>query len=179
MDTLAEIYKRHSVGGDGVDLGHGDKGSTHSYIETYERLLAPYRNKCTFMEIGLAQGMSVSMWDEYFGPECTLIGADIGLSFDTSKFPRWKFIKADATKPGFANLLGTTFDVVIDDASHMHQDQVATHDMLTPIMNQGSIYVIEDILNLEATRHLWRGAEIVDLRHKKGRFDDVLVVYRR
>lgn len=177
METLAQIYDKHAVRG--ADVGHGDKGSTHSYIETYERLLAPYRNKCTFMEIGLAAGKSVAMWDEYFGQDCQLIGVDIGLVFDTNEYPRWKFIKADATKPGFVHMMdGYTFDVVIDDASHMHQDQVATMDMLKPFMNPGGLYIIEDILNLEQTRHLWRGSEIIDLRNTKGRFDDVLVVYR-
>lgn len=182
METLAQIYSRHAVGGDGVDLGHGDKGSTHSYIEEYERLLAPYRKKCVFMEIGLASGKSVCMWDEYFGKECQLFGVDLNISFDTSGLPSWRLIAANAAKPSFGELvsaLGVKFDVVIDDASHMSDDQVMTREIMRPFMAPGSIYIIEDILNLEATRHLWQGAEILDLRGKKGRFDDVLVIYRQ
>ena len=174
-ETLAQIYERHSVSG--PDIGHGDKGGTHSYIPEYERLLAPYREKCSFMEIGLALGLSVAMWDEYF-TDGQFTGADLSINFNREDFPRWDFVECDATKPVFHELLGTkTFDVVIEDGSHMTDDQIATRDLLLPRMNPGGLYIIEDILNLEATRHLFPGAEILDLRSVKGRFDDVLIIY--
>lgn len=176
MKTLAEIYERHSV--TGPDIGHGDKGGTHSYITEYEELLAPYREKCSFMEVGLAFGLSVAMWDEYFGPESELTAADISIVFDTEPFTRWLFVESDATKPAFLDALGDqTFDVVIDDGSHMTADQLATRDLLLPRMNPGGLYIIEDILDLDATRHLFPGAEIRDLRGVKGRFDDALIIY--
>jgi len=175
--TLAEIDERHCVRG--PDIGHGDKGGTHSYIPEYEQLLAPYREKCSFMEIGLAFGLSVAMWDEYFGPESTLTAADISIVFDKAPFPRWNFVESDATKAAFLDALGDlTFDVIIDDASHMPTDQIATRDLLLPRMNPGGLYIIEDILWLEQTRHEFAGAEIRDLRKVKGRWDDVLVIYR-
>lgn len=175
-DTLAAIYNRHSV--TGPDVGHGDKGGTHSYIEEYERLLAPYRDKGSFMEIGLAFGLSVAMWDEYFGPDAVLTAADISIVFDRTSFPRWKFVESDATKPAFLDALGDLkFDVVIDDASHMTGDQVATRDLLLPRMNPGGLYIIEDILNIDQSRKHFPGAEIIDLRKTKGRFDDVLIIY--
>lgn len=174
--TLAEIYERHSV--HGPDVGHGDKGGTHSYITEYEELLAPYREKCSFMEIGLAYGLSVAMWEEYFGPEATLTAADISIVFGQELFPRWKFVEHDATKPTFLDALGDLrFDVVIEDGSHMTADQIATRDLILPRMNPGGLYIIEDILNLDATRHLFPGAEIRDLRKVKGRFDDALIIY--
>ena len=176
MKTLAEIYKRHSV--TGPDVGHGDKGGTHSYIESYEELLAPYRKGGSFMEIGLALGLSVAMWDEYFGPKATLTAADISIIFNTEEFPRWKFIEEDATKPAFLEALGDqTFDVVIEDGSHMTADQIATRDLILPRMNPGGLYIIEDILNLESDWGRHTGAEIRDLRGVKGRFDDVLIIY--
>ena len=173
--TLAEIYERHSVSG--PDVGHGDKGGTHSYITEYEQLLAPYREKCAFMEIGLALGLSVAMWDEYF-TDGQFTGADLSINFNPHLYPRWDFFEFDATKPEFLHALGDrTFDVVIEDGSHMTDDQIATRDLILPRMNPGGLYIIEDILNLEATRHLFPGAEIRDLRHVKGRFDDVLIIY--
>jgi predicted O-methyltransferase YrrM len=175
--TLAEIDERHCVRG--PDVGHGDKGGTHSYITEYEQLLAPYREKCSFMEIGLAFGLSVAMWDEYFGPESVLTAADISIVFDKAPFPRWNFVESDATKPTFLDALGDRmFDVIIDDASHMPTDQIATRDLLLPRMNPGGLYIIEDILWLDQTRHEFEGAEIRDLRKVKGRWDDVLVIYR-
>lgn len=175
-DTLEQIYQRHSV--HGPDVGHGDKGGTHSYITEYEALLAPYREKGSFMEIGLAFGLSVAMWDEYFGPEAVLTAADISIIFDRTPFPRWGFVESDATKPAFLDALGDhRFDVVIEDGSHMTADQIATRDLILPRMNPGGLYIIEDILNIDATRHLFPGAEIRDLRKVKGRFDDVLIIY--
>ena len=131
------------------------------------------------MEIGLAYGLSVAMWDEYFGPDATLTGADISLVFDLEPFSRWQFIQADATRPAFLERLGDRrFDVVIDDASHQTADQLATMHLLLPRMNPGGIYIIEDILNLEATIDQFPGAEVRDLRTVKGRFDDVLLIFR-
>jgi hypothetical protein len=72
--------------------------------------------------------------------------------------------------------------VVIDDASHMADDQEKTFRVVKPFMAKGGIYIIEDILAIDHERKrfgsLHSNCEIIDLRHKKGRFDDVLVVYR-
>ncbi len=193
METLSEIYKRHCVSG--PDVGHGDKGGTHSYIEIYEKLLEPYRAKCTFMEIGLALGLSMEMWNEYFETPCTLVGVDLSIVFDAGKMLGWRpndlppgaarinLIAADATKPEFlAQLCELRFDVVIDDASHMAGDQVATFNLLKPRMRAGGIYIIEDILSPESSvpafKTLHANCEVIDLRHVKGRFDDMLIVYR-
>lgn len=182
-ETLTQIYQRHCV--TGPDCGHGDKGGTHSYIDVYERLLAPYRSKCTFMEIGLAMGLSLAMWREYM-PTSTIVGVDLSIVFDPKPHlahEKTILIEADATSPSFpTKLYGRKFDVIIDDGSHMTADQCATFKLLAPLMNRGGIYVIEDILNLEASlsalQALHYNMEIYDLRNQKGRFDDVLVVYR-
>ena len=183
MESLAEIYKRHCILG--VDSGHGDKGGTHSYIEEYEELLTPYRTPGTvFMEIGLAMGLSIAMWREYM-PDALLIGVDLSFPFDSAAMEQKGvvFIAADATKPEFAKRMSHwTFDVIIDDASHMADAQRATFKMMAPLMRRGGIYIIEDILDLNRERRSFLGlhpnCEIRDLRSRKGRFDDVLVIYR-
>lgn len=183
MDTLAQIYERHRV--HGPDAGHGDKGGTHSYIPEYERLLAPYRDgwNC-FLEIGLAMGLSLAMWREYL-PDAEIYGVDLSIVFDPKPHTDTGtiLIAADATKPEFLHYFSDIFrfDVVIDDGSHLTSDQVKTFNLLKPQMASGGIYIIEDILNLEASRaeleNLHPKHEVIDLRHVKGRFDDVLVVY--
>lgn len=184
QESLAEIYKRHCVVG--PDVGHGDKGGTHSYIDVYEGILAPYRNreKCNFMEIGLAMGLSLSMWREYM-PSCTLFGVDLSICFDPTPHTMSGtiLIATDATKADFpVKLMPYQFDVVIDDASHMFHDQVRTFNLMRPLMNPGGVYIIEDILDLNATRNHFMAmhprTEIHDLRANKGRFDDVMVVFR-
>lgn len=183
-ETLDQIYERHRVPGR-EDLGHGDKGGCHSYIDAYKTLLAPYRGGCNFMEIGLALGLSLAMWREYM-PASTIVGADLSIVFDPKPHvdSGTILVVGDATKPEFTGRLpkDMKFDVIIDDASHQSADQIATFKLLKPLMNPGGIYVIEDILNLNATRSLFSDLHpsmmIYDQREVKGRYDDVLIVYR-
>lgn len=182
MESLSEIFKR--IGHFGPDVGQNDKGSTHSYVDIYDTLLAPFRQRCDLMEIGIASGDSMKLWGDYFGTDCTITGVDLSLTFDPSQFDsRFKFITADATKPEIAEKLqGKMFDVIIDDASHMQADQVATFKLLKSHVKPGGLYVIEDILapdiSLRELTGLHSPHEVYDLRKVKGRFDDVLVVFR-
>lgn len=180
METLSEIFKR--IGHFGPDAGHNDRGSTHSYVDVYENLLAPYRDRCDLLEVGIAQGMGLKLFGDYFSIDSTITGLDLSLTFDTNEFDsRFKFITGDATKPETADKLGM-FDVVIDDASHMQADQVSTFRLLKSHIKPGGLYIIEDVLNLEAAlpklKSLHSPHEVYDLRKVKGRFDDVLICYR-
>lgn len=180
-ETLTQIFQRHGVFGG--DAGHGDKGSTHSYLETYERILEPFRDSGSLLEIGLANGKSMDMWSEYFGPYASLTGVDISVVFDTDHYDsRVKIIEADATNPRVLDFLrGQQFDVIIDDGSHLQADQEATFRLLSPLVKKGGVYVIEDVLNLEISgpslTRLHTDCSVVDLRKVKGRFDDVLLLY--
>lgn len=182
METLAQIFKR--IGHFGPDVGCNDKGSTHSYVDVYEALIAPFRHRCDFMEIGVASGDSMRLWGDYFGVDCTITGVDLSLTFDTSKFDsRFSFIVGDATKPEIVEKLGgKMFDVCCDDASHMQADQIATFRLLKSHVKPGGLYIIEDILapdiSLRELTGLHAPCEVYDLRKNKGRFDDVLVVFR-
>lgn len=182
METLSEIFKR--IGHFGPDVGHNDRGSTHSYVDVYENLLAPYRDRCDLLEVGIAQGMGLKLFGEYLGPESTITGVDLSLTFDTKEFDsRFKFIVGDATKPEIVEKLGgKMFDVCIDDASHMQADQVATFKLLKSHVNPGGLYVIEDILSPDISLRELTGLhsphEVYDLRKVKGRFDDVLICFR-
>jgi 23S rRNA U2552 (ribose-2'-O)-methylase RlmE/FtsJ len=178
---LQEIF--NIIGHFGSDIGCNDKGSNHSYLETYEKILQPFKNGCTFLEIGLAMGDSINLFDCYF-ENSTIYGVDISVVFEPKEYCNTvKIIKADATKlEVLTHLNDVKFDVVIDDGSHMEDDQVATFNLLKSQMNKGGIYIIEDILSLDTNRERFKSlhdnCEIIDLRKVKGRFDDVLIIYR-
>lgn len=181
MKTLQEIFNKYAIA---EEAGHADKGTIHSYIPEYERLLAPYRNGSTIMEIGIAYGYSMKMWGEYF-TNSKIVGADISLVLDKTSFNDSKFeiIISDATKPEFLDKIKYyTFDVVIDDGSHAYEDQKATFLLLKQKMKKGGIYIIEDIIDFSSSKNyfpkLHNNCEIIDLRKVKNRFDDVLIVYR-
>lgn len=177
---LNEIYKKWSF----VD-GHGDKGTAHTYIPEYERLLSPYRyKKPNFLEIGIAYGESLEMWYEYF-QGAKIHGIDI---WDKEIGPylkdeRFNINIVDATKKEVLDRLdNTTFDIIIDDGSHRFEDQVATFNILKDRMNVGGIFIIEDVDCLDQKReefiNLHSNCEIIDNRSLLNRYDDVLIIYR-
>jgi len=180
MKSLVQIFAE--IGHFGNDIGCNDKGSTHTYLETFDKLFEPFREGCTFMEIGLALGDSVKLMDRYFD-NSTIIGVDLTLVFQPAEYKNdVVLIEADGTKPEFlSKIKGYTFDIINDDGSHMEADQIASFNLLKGRMNPGGIYIIEDILALDQNRKrfeaLHTNCEIIDMRHT-GRFDNVLIIYR-
>ena len=186
MKTLKEICEKHKVG------GWPDKGDVHSYIDVYEDILAPYRNTAkNVLEIGLMSGESLRMWTEYF--DGTVYGIDVtvkpidGLADLTSAIADGLNVKIgdasnkDDIKKHFA---GIKFDVVIEDANHDIEQQLQIYKVLRPYMSSGSIYIIEDVQDIDATRSLFesmddkKSVEILDRRGVKNRYDDVLIVIK-
>lgn len=179
MKTLNEIYQKYQS-----PEGHGDKGTAHTYIGEYQRLLEPYRNNSTVLEIGLCMGESLLMWEEYF-TNSKVFGVDISSNFleEMIKSQKHNIIIADATKENILNhFTNETFDVIIDDGSHLLRDQVNTFKLFKDKMNPGGIFIIEDVENIDYNRDMFTSlhdnVEIIDNRHIKRRSDDVLVVYK-
>jgi len=181
MKTLKEIFARignHS----GVDIGCNDKDGIHTYVDTYDKLFLPFQKGCSFMEIGLALGDSIDLFDEYFD-NSEIVGVDISVVFAPKKYKNdVAILEADATKANFLKIIEfKTFDIIVDDGSHMTQDQLDTFNLLKGKMNKGGIYIIEDILALDIERskyeRLHSNCEIIDMR-SNGRFDNILIVYR-
>lgn len=196
MKSLAEIYQRHG----GADCHSGsDKGTVHSYIPTYERLLAPYRFPgVRVLEIGLMTGHSLLAWEEFFdhGNNCSVVwgidSSDQPLNGMADLRPLiaqkgHKILICDATDPVVVqqHLGDIKFDVIIEDASHGLEQQRAIHSVFWPRLAVGGTYIIEDIEDIDRSRQAFDtfvpgySPEVVDLRKVKGRFDDVLVVFRR
>ncbi len=186
METLAEIYKKHSGG-----TKFNDKNSVHSYVPVYEELLAPYRMKIDgkFIEIGLFDGASFEMWREFMCGD--VYGIDIDeqphggladLRPTLKKYPDRAFL-CDATDHKAVDEIfpGYLWDVVIDDAAHSIEQQLAIFNVWKDRLAPGGILVTEDIQDLDATRDefLSRGFEIMDRRKVKNRYDDVLAVWRK
>lgn len=179
MKTLNEIYSKYNS-----PEHHGDKGTTHTYIDEYERLLKDYRLGSTVLEIGIYYGESLKMWDEYF-INSKLYFVDINEEpiRDLIDSGKYNIIISDATKVEFLNeIKDEMFDVIIDDGSHLINHQIKSFFLLKEKMNSGGIYIIEDVNNFDETVHIYKelhpNIEIIDNRHIKGRFDDVLIIYK-
>jgi hypothetical protein len=74
-------------------------------------------------------------------------------------------------------------DIAIDDGSHLLEDQVRFVKIVYPALRKGGIMVIEDIQNIATHKFVFDCLgipfEVIDLRDRIGRYDDVLLIYRK
>lgn len=119
--------------------------------------------------------IGVEKYPQYDNPNC--------LIETIKKDRRCNIIIDDATNESFLINLGEImFDVVIDDGSHDINDQIKSFNIFRQRMKAGSIYIIEDINNIDSSKNILKelhtNCQIIDNRKIKGRYDDVLVIYR-
>lgn len=187
MRTLNEIWKQLS------DAGfETDKGSYHSYIDVYEKLLAPYRETAkNVLEIGLFKGNSLRMWEQYFttanvhGIDCEEQPhggmADLRpmIAEGTHNIHILDGTSEEKIEKEFEN---TKWDIVIDDSNHITESQLRSFEIFKTRMADGGLYIIEDPQNLEEDKERYlamhENVEIVDLRENKQRYDDALILIR-
>lgn len=124
----------------------------HHYLPLYDRYLKPYRDRdraIRLLEIGVSKGGSLELWRGYFGPSATIYGIDIDPScaaFDGEGGNRIRIGSQD--DPAFlgqviAEMGGV--DIVLDDGSHLASHQRASFDVLFPLLEDGGLYVVEDL----------------------------------
>jgi hypothetical protein len=127
-----------------------DKSSRfHNYLDFYQDHFPDRDFSGRLLEIGVMDGVSLKMWQEYF-PHAGIVGIDIydkqhlynkdwGMPRSVSLF------KVDGTDPEQLGVLGM-FDIIIDDGSHFTADQQASFTQLYyHQLNPGGIYIVEDI----------------------------------
>lgn len=189
MNTLSNIY--YTLAKQGYE---SDKGTVHSYIDVYERILEPHRKANAMLEIGLFKGHSLRMWEQYFdqadvyGVDCDVLPhgglGDLTAMIASGEHNIHIFDAEDRDRvhDRFANR--QRFDVIIEDAGHHLPQQIKMYDIWKHYLAPGGIYIIEDVQDIDASRDVFRelddtkDIEIVDLRAKKGRYDDVLIIIR-
>jgi hypothetical protein len=185
MNTLIEAYNYSCevAKNDNMERYCSDKGTAHSYIEIYESLFQKYKDRpVNILEIGVNKGYSLFTWKNYFSNAKNIVGIDYqpGIVYKTEDF---KIIYGDINNRSFINnsLGNMTFDIIIDDGSHMVQDQLTALSLLYPRLNSGGIFIIEDIQNLEndLPKFNFFPPKVYDLRSIKQRWDDVLFVWEK
>jgi predicted O-methyltransferase YrrM len=165
-----------------------DKTTTHAYGPIYDRLLEPYRTSAKrVLEIGVWGGASVLALAEFF-QQATVDGLDVDMNelrYGVGH-PRIRYHVGDGCSPETARSLPGDYDVIIEDASHKPDDQVATLEAFADSLAPGGLYVVEDIGDVSVRPRLAavaekRGLEMrwYDLRCVKGQFDDVMATFRR
>jgi cephalosporin hydroxylase len=168
-----------------------DKFTSHSFLEVYEDCLPSLKSSAlNVLEVGIQNGYSLSLWHDYF-EQAHIFGADIiDLPNEFNITDRMTFLKGNAYDASFIQRnfsdKGILFDVLIDDGPHTLESMLFFARHYAPLLAAGGVLVIEDIPNINWTQsiisnlphELKSKAAVVDLRHVKGRWDDILIVIK-
>jgi hypothetical protein len=140
---LREIFDKHQT----------DKGSLmHCYDGMYAEVFmrVPVVNR--LLEVGILKGQSLTSWQEVF-PNAFVVGTDIKIREDivpaAASIPK---VIADSMSPSVAGLVGSGYNVIIDDGDHRPEAQWATFQNLAKCWTHA--YVIEDIVGIGHTEAL-------------------------
>lgn len=126
----------------------------HMYTPLYHRIFESHRHeKFNFIEFGFGVGNSTKMWLEYF-TKAKLITIDIRpepndkLIKKYIKNGRLEYVNASQIdKSAVLKVLNKykEFFIIIDDASHVPEDQQFTFGFAFPYVKNDGWYVIEDL----------------------------------
>jgi len=172
--------------------GYGtDKQTAHSYGPVYEYLLTPFMERsCTLLEVGVFFGGSLRLWHDLL-PQATLLGIDCEAlcAREIAELERCWVLKADAyhadTVRKTKGLAPKGLDIIIDDGPHTLASQIAFLTLYLPLLNQQGFAMIEDIQNeafitdLVAVLDPSFEYEVIDRRHQKHRYDDLMLLVRK
>jgi hypothetical protein len=161
MTLLCELAYKYCT-----DKGVGKATIGHSYTPFYYELLKDKRETIKkVLELGTGTpdtmriegykvGGGLRMWRDFF-PNAQIYGADIRPD-SVFKEDRIESFLCDLSKRD--NLLelidktGTDIDLLVDDASHLVDQQILAVLTLMPLLKKDVIYVIEDIIFLQPIR---------------------------
>lgn len=139
--SLVEIFKHH-------ENFVSDK--MEHYLHAYDKLFdTSRRNPIQLLELGVQNGGSLEIWRKYFtSPGATFIGVDIDTKVCNLDLPdgveTFCFdLSEQKNVIEFSN--SRTFDIIIDDASHICSHVVKTFVLLFQSLKPGGVYVIEDM----------------------------------
>ena len=168
-----------------------DKGSVHSYLETYHDSFNKYLGKpINILEVGISGGWSLYMWKQYFGKDSNVVGIDIDpynlIWKDENKEVKMIFSDINDMDRISSELGDMRFDIIIDDGSHITEDMINTFYFLFGRLKEGGTYVMEDVdgnypdrvqsIMDKLSEH---SPELIDLRKVKERYDDILIIFKK
>jgi len=174
-----------------ADNTRTDKNTAHSYLPLYQTLLESKKETArNVLEVGIDKGGSIKLWSDFF-VNATVYGLDI---IESEKV--WDGIKnsdkivlhtsTDAYDPQFfaANFLDKNikFDFMLDDGPHTLESMKQFIQLYSQVMTDDGLLIIEDVqewgwidaLISVVPETLKPFIKTYDLRHNKGRWDDIV-----
>ena len=138
-----------------------DKNSNfHNYTRQYNTLLTDFRDKpIKYLEIGVFNGGSIKASKETFKNSTCILGLDIDNRCKIYEdFENNVFIEiGDATDVNFIQSITKkygSFDVILDDGSHINKDVIKTFELLFPLLNDNGLYIVEDTICYKSYHHI-------------------------
>ena len=177
--TLKQLFEEK-----GYNYYPTDKGTDHSYLDVYDDLFKNFQySKIAVLEVGIWKGGSLRLWSDYF-KNALIFGYDIqDIVAQDIKTERVVTTIKDVNEISPNEFAGVPLTIAIDDGSHLLQDQIAFVKLIYPQLVDGGILIVEDIQNIETQYKSFDTLnipyEVVDLRSVKGRYDDVLLIFRK
>jgi len=124
----------------------------HNYTRQYNTLFKEFRDKpIKYLEIGVFNGGSIKAFKEAFRNSTCIVGLDIdnrckkyedidnNIFIEIGDATNIDFIKSITEKYG-------TFDVILDDGSHINKDVIKSFELLFPLLNDDGLYIVEDTI---------------------------------
>ena len=140
--SLEQLYEKHKG-------KVSDKWSI--YLREYGRIFQPFRHMpVRLLEIGIQNGGSLEIWLKFFKDAQKIIGCDINPDCVRLTYtdPRISVVVGDANSDdsqAAVSRLSTSFDLIIDDGSHLSSDIVKSFGRYFPTLTDGGIFVVEDL----------------------------------
>ena len=181
----------------GYDYYPTDKGTTHCYLDTYEKMFNKFIGKeINVLEIGVREGGSLRLWYDYF-INAKIYGVDIinGVNVNISK--DWcitneikdlndknvQYVIKDSNLIKNDDFINIPLTIAIDDGSHILNDQLFFVKTIYNQLVDGGLLIVEDIQDINNQKIDFESIgipfEIIDLRLINNRYDDVLLLYRK
>lgn len=138
-----------------------DKGAYfHNYTRQYNTLLKDFRDKpIKYLEIGVFNGGSIKAFRETFKNSTCILGLDVdNRCKEYEDVDNNLFIEiGDATDSHFIQKITEkygTFDVILDDGSHINRDVIKSFELLFPLLNDNGLYIVEDTVCYKSNAHV-------------------------
>lgn len=151
--TLAASFAQRPGLGELAERHGSCKWGQHWGPGLYQRYLAPLRERrLTILEIGVGGhhvaegGESLRMWRDYF-PRALIHGVDL-YDKHAAQEQRIRIHQGDQGDEKFLARLASEvgpLDVIIDDGSHVNEHVITSFNALFPLLNEGGLYLIEDL----------------------------------
>ena len=141
---MFRFKKAASLDSIGIRAGTDKSCLRQDYLVHYQRMLEPYRARpITLLEIGVHNGASLRMWDQYL-ESASIVGIDIEPMTRRFAGGRVRIEIGSQADAGFLAELSRKYrpDVIIDDGSHLDEHQIFSFEHLFGGLQPGGLYIV-------------------------------------